>query len=114
MPRTIRLQNTVRPDTVRQSVIAAAGLVLLIGFSQPVNAEDWMFRRSYYSHQLPDGMLPHYPVPESRSAYRTAYYRYGFGVSTGYRINNFVIQNGARVDRTITQEGWIEFNPPAD
>lgn len=106
MPQTVRLKILVR------RLLAAAGFVVLIGFSQPATAEDWMFRRSYYSHQLPDGMVPNYPLPESRSAYRTAYYRYGFGVSTGYRINNYVIQNGARVDRTIYQEGWVEFNPP--
>lgn len=93
---------------------ACVALVMLFGLLQPARAEDWMFRRSYFSHHVPDGMIPPYPVPESRSAYRAAYYREGFGVSTGFRINNYVIQNGARVDRTFYREGWIEFNPPGD
>ncbi len=92
----------------------AVAVVMLIAFLQPTKADDWMFRRSYFSHQLPEGMTPHYPIPESRSAYRAAYYRQGFGVSTEYRINHHVIQNGNRLDRTIFQEGWIEFGTPTD
>ena len=86
-------------------------LVLLAGFSPPTHADDWMFRRSYFSHLPANGQAPNYPVPESLSAYRTAYYRNGFGVSTGYRLNNYMIQNGPRVDHTFYREGWIEFYP---
>lgn len=76
-------------------------------------ADDWMYRRSYFSHWPADGQVPQQPLPESRSAYRPAYYReaYGFSVRSAYRINNFVLQNGPRVDRTIYQEGYIEFQP---
>jgi hypothetical protein len=92
-----------------------AGNLFVVAFAAacpPLHAEDWMFRRSYFSHRPPEGAEPVWPIPESRSAYRTAYYRDGFGVSTGFRWNNYVIQNGARVDRTWYQEGWIEFIPP--
>lgn len=97
---------------LRRFIAIGTWLVLLLNLSTVVQAEDWMFRRSYFSHQLPDGVQPTYPIPESRSAYRTAYYRDGFGISTGYRFNNYVIQNGPRVDRTWYREGWIEFIPP--
>lgn len=77
------------------------------------DAEDWMFRRSYYSHTPPPGVQPAYPLPESRSAYREAYYReaFSFSVRSAYRVNNYVIQNGPRSDRTYYREGYIEFNP---
>lgn len=88
-----------------------AMLVLVCGFAQTAAAEDWMFRRSYFSH-VPAGELPpDYPLPVSRSAYRIAHYRYGFGVNAGYRINNYIIQNGNRTDQTIYTEGWVEFSP---
>lgn len=76
-------------------------------------ADDWMYRRSYYSHAPVDGLPADYPLPEHRSAYRPAYYReaFGFSVRSAYRINNYVIRNGPRTDRTIYQEGYIEFNP---
>lgn len=87
--------------------------VLLACTPERSDAEDWMFKRSYFSHGLPPGTEPTYPVPESRSAYRTAYYREGFGFSirSAYRVNNFIIQNGNRIDRTYYREGYVEINP---
>jgi hypothetical protein len=75
--------------------------------------EEWMFRRSYFSHVLPPGVEPAYPLPESRSAYRPAFYREAFGgsIRSAYRWNNYVIQSGPRVDRTYYREAYIEFNP---
>jgi hypothetical protein len=92
----------------------AAGLVLgaLNACSEIASAEDWMFRRSYFSHDLPEGVAANYPVPTSRSAYRIAQYRDGFGINSAYRVNNYVIVNGDRVDRTYYREGWIEFVRP--
>jgi hypothetical protein len=102
-----RLQN------VKPWLIAATFIVAVIPFCPTVNADDWMFKRSYFSHALPPGVTPPFPVPESRSAYRKAYYSEGptFQVRSAYRINNFVLQNGARSDRTIYQEGYIQFGP---
>ena len=78
-----------------------------------VRADDWMFKRSYYSHSPPPGVEPSHPLPESRSAYRTAFYREAFGGSfrSAYRWNNYVIQSGPRTDRTWYREGYIEFDP---
>jgi hypothetical protein len=79
----------------------------------PARAEDWMFRRSYYSHTPPPGVEPAHPLPESRSAYRTAHYREAFGwsVRSAYRWNNYVLQSGPRTDRTYYREGYVEFDP---
>ncbi len=89
------------------------GLLLLAGWPVPARADDWVYRRSYYSHWPSAGSPPAHPLPEHRSAYRPAYYReaLGFSVRSAYRINNYVLQNGNRTDRTIYQEGYIEFNP---
>ncbi len=90
------------------------GLIVLIGWiPSEVRAEDWAFRRSYFSHMPPVGMEPQHPVPESRSAYRAAYYREaaGFSVRSAFRVNNYVIQNGNRYDRTFYREGYVEFDP---
>lgn len=92
----------------------ALSLWAVSGGGLAVQAEEWMFRRSYFSHGSPEGLPPDYPLPVSRSAYRTAYYPQGFGVSAAYRINNYVIQNGNRVDRTIYTEGWFHFLPQGD
>lgn len=87
--------------------------VLLACAPERVDAEDWMFKRSYFSHHLPVGVEPTYPIPESRSAYRPAYYRdsFGFSIRSAYRVNNYVIQNGNRFDRTFYREGYVEVNP---
>jgi hypothetical protein len=97
--------------TMSAAIKLLTALVFFFGFAAQIPAEDWMFRRSYYSH-VPAGELPpDYPQPVSRSAYRIAHYRYGYGVNAGYRINNYIIQNGNRIDRTYYTEGWVEFNP---
>ncbi len=87
--------------------------VLLACAPERSDAEDWTFKRSYYSHALPPGTEPNYPLPESRSAYRPAYYReaFGFSIRSAYRVNNYVIQNGNRFDRTFYREGYVEVNP---
>lgn len=90
------------------------GMALLLACSSAeVQGEEWMFRRSYFSHTLPPGFEPDYPLPESRSAYRPAYYREapGLSVRSAYRVNNYIIQNGNRFDRTFYREGYIEFDP---
>jgi hypothetical protein len=86
---------------------------VVLGELLPACGEEWMFRRSYFSHALPPGVEPPYPLPESRSAYRPAYYREaaGWSVRSAYRVNNYVIQNGNRTDRTYYREGYIEFEP---
>jgi len=104
----VAVQNSLLSRTIRGLAVLS---LLVPGMSSASQADDWMFRRSYYSHALPENLPPDYPLPVSRSGYRVAHYREGFGVSTGYRWNNYVIQNGARVDRTLYLEGWVEMLP---
>lgn len=100
---------------IRRFLVAGGFLAVILSSQlQSASAEDWMFRRSYYSHDFPNGLPADYPQPVNRSAYRIAHYRDGFGVNSGYRINNYVIQNGNRIDRTYYREGWIEFVPPGE
>ena len=90
------------------------GLIVLFGWiPAEARAEDWAFRRSYFSHMPPNGVEPDHPIPDSRSAYRPAYYREaaGFSIRSAYRFNNYVIQNGNRMDRTFYREGYVEFDP---
>lgn len=87
--------------------------VLLACATSTASAEDWMFKRSYYSHDPPPGVQPNYPLPHSRTAHRPAYYReaFGFSIRSAYRTNNYVISNGNRFDRTYYREGYVEVNP---
>ncbi len=102
----------VQNHSIYRSICRFALLSLFVlGMSSASQAEDWMYKRSYYSHALPESPPPNYPLPVSRAGYRVAHYREGFGVSTGYRWNNYVLQNGARVDRTLYLEGWVEMLP---
>lgn len=76
-------------------------------------ADEWMFRRSYYSHTLPPEVRQAYPTPESRSAYRRAYVglQPGFAVRGGYRYNTTRLRSGSSVDTTITRENWFQLWP---
>ena len=89
--------------------------MLLAGASMPAETQagDWMFRRSYYSHELPTGTKIDYPLPNSRSAYRRPWVARGFGYSTrgAYRINRMQLRSGNSVDTTIFYEGRFEFQP---
>ena len=69
-----------------------------------------MFRRSYYSHELPPSVAARYPRPRSRSAYRIPYARgAGFAVRGGYRLNRIYLQSGNSTDTTYIYENWFGF-----
>ncbi|HUG93293.1 MAG TPA: hypothetical protein VML55_20800 [Planctomycetaceae bacterium] len=95
--------------------IAAAGIVAcgaaVIG--PEARAADWMFRQSYYSHQLPPEVAAHYPRPQSRSAYRPAITGTTPGLSLrgGYRFSRIFLGSGGATDTTIYREDWYEFAP---
>lgn len=107
----------MRPRHLLQRAATVVLLLFCAGFGpgSTARAEDWMYRRSYYSHTLsPEaGAVPNHPLPEHRSAYRPAYYReaLGFSARSAFRINNYVIRNGPRTDRTIYMEGYFELQP---
>ncbi len=76
-------------------------------------AEHWMYRRSYYSHQLPPEIQSQYPLPLSRTAYRPTFMRSGpgYNVRGGYRIKRFFLRSGNSTDMTIYREDWFDARP---
>lgn len=102
---------SIRPRI--QAALPLCAVIWLLLWANCCESQEWMYRRSYFSHRLVDERAPPHPEPESRSAYRPAYYREGFTVEfrSGYRVNNFVLQNGGRVDRTYYREGWFQMQP---
>jgi hypothetical protein len=100
---------TARAKPILKIAVAACWLAAAV---PPSPAEDWMFRRSYYTH----APLPAYdwPSPElSRSAYRRAYIGAGpgFAIRGGWRYNTIVLQSGNSTDVTIQRENWFEATP---
>ena len=95
----------------RLTVLAIGVLAGWAILPAPVQAEDWMFNRSYYSHHVPAEIAAQYPRPESRSAYRKPYVgtQPGFAVRGGYRTRVMRMQSGNSYDTTIFREGWFDY-----
>jgi hypothetical protein len=101
---------------MRLRLRAAMPLALaVIGFVCTGSAdasENWMFRRSYFSHDPIEAGPVDYPRPISRSAYRPAYRGFGYGVRGVNRINRSVVRSGNSTDYTISGENWVQFMEP--
>lgn len=97
----------------RVLTLLLVGWWLTSGGAHEVRAEDWMFRRSYFTHTPPEGVQPEPWLPRSRSAYRTAYYGEipSLSFRSEFRINNRVLRNGPRTDHSIQSEGFIQIQP---
>jgi hypothetical protein len=110
--------STLRSPAFRffTAVLLAAWLA---GLVSEAHAEDWMFRRSYFSHEpvfLNEPGLaagPYAPPVQARWAYRKAYVGTGPGVAVrgGYRYNISNMRSGNNVDVTVLRENWFEFAP---
>ena len=91
------------------------GAALLLGFfaNNPARASDWIYRRSYFSHEIPPEEAEHRSFPESRSAYRRAYVNTGpgFAVRGGYRFNRIYMRDGTSTDLTVIREDWFQVRP---
>jgi len=84
-------------------------LGIALGMSAPLShAGNWIFRRSYYSHQIPSQLQHKYPLPHSRSAYRPAVtgVRPGYAVRGGYRYNRILLRGNGSTDITVIREFW--------
>jgi hypothetical protein len=94
------------------SLLAIASLVLMTA-PNSASAEDWMYRRSYFSHVPVHPQAPVYPVPASRSAYRPAIdpAAHAIRFRSEWSWDQHIIQNGPRVERTWHQEGFLQFQP---
>lgn len=87
--------------------VVAAGLA---GSATRVEAGDWMFRRSYYSHAAGPTVLD--DSPPSRSSYNEPWVgaHPRFAIRGGWRFNSFTLQNGSSTDRTFFRENWYDVN----
>ena len=92
--------------------------VAVLGFVHVIEdvaaAGDWMYRRSYYSHEIPEEVAEHLPPPPPRrTAYRQAMTGYGpgFAVRGAYRWNRITLGRGRNTDTTILRENFFEFRP---
>jgi hypothetical protein len=76
--------------------------------------DNWVFRRSYFSHVLPPEVQARYPVPESRSAYRLPLVDIYPGVSVQgvQRYNTIILGNGSNgTDYAIYRQFWMQVKP---
>lgn len=104
------MDDQQQDDIRRFFLIAfAVAAIYLLSFTSQANAGDWMFRRSYHTHAVPQEFRRQYPLPESRSAYRPAIVgsSYGISIQSGYRIHRVFLRSGNSTDTTILREAWI-------
>ena len=103
----------IHRNRLRLSVALFSVFLLNSAMTQQVQADKWMFRRSYYSHVIPENMQHKYPRPVSRSAYRRPVVRHrpGFAIRGGYRYNSIILRSGGSSDVTIYRENWFDVRP---
>jgi hypothetical protein len=110
IPFWINAVGSQMKNTVRRVILMTIAIVsiIILSMSESVQAGDWVFRRSYYTHAIPKHLQHQYPAPESRSAYRPALIGNtpGFSVQGGYRIQRVFLRAGNSTDLTVTREGW--------
>jgi len=93
------------------TLMIVTGLAALSASQAPAEAGDWMFRRSYYSHNSGPGVLD--DSAPSRSASREPWVgaHPRFAIRGGWRFNSYVLQNGPNgVDMTFMRENWYDVN----
>lgn len=108
----------------KSAIIATLGTIVLGVL--PAEGGDWMYRRSWFSHEpamsqefaapgAPHGMtsLPPHMLPQTRSAYRPAIPQRGpgFSIRGKYRFNFYRLFNGRSYDTTVFREFSIEESP---
>ncbi len=103
-------------STINHSLLLNYGLIALAIVSlSPVDsfAEDWAFRRSYFTHKLPAEAAATVPMPISRSAYRipTRPYNTGGTVRWSWRSNNIHLHSGSNHDNQVLWERSVEYRP---
>lgn len=88
-------------------------LAMTVCLSAESFAEDWAFRRSYFTHQLSPEVAATVPMPTSRSAYRipTRPYNTGGTVRWSWRSNHINLGSGSNRDSQFLWERSVEFRP---
>lgn len=94
------------------AVVLLAGTIAAMP-AERCEASDWVFRRSYFSHEIPPELIGLYPVPVSYSAYRPAIVSPypGMSVNGVRRFNRVLIQNGNSLDYTILRSDSFRIQP---
>ena len=113
---TLTMNNLTAPihrNRLRLTTALFSLFLLNSAMTQHVQAEKWMFRRSYYSHVIPENMQHNFPRPVSRSAYRRplVHHRPGFAIRGGYRYDRMILRSGSSTDVTVYRENWFDFRP---
>lgn len=92
--------------------LLAAGYVAAVP-ADTCGASDWIFRRSYFSHDVPPELAGHYPTPVSYSAYRPAIVSPypGFSINGARRFNRVLIQSGNSLDYTLLRSDSFRLQP---
>ena len=113
---TLTMNNPIayiHRNRLRLTTALVSLFLLSSAMTQHVQADKWMFRRSYYSHVIPENMQHKYPRPESRSAYRrpVVHHRPGFAIRGGYRYDRMFLRSGSSTDVTVYRENWFDFRP---
>lgn len=101
----------VSPIHRRAPRMLAVAVLVMAATAAVSSAEDWVFRRSYYSHTPPPGVEPRGPV-DPRLGYREAFvgaHPRG-AIRGGYRWNNITVSNGYSTDRTVIRESFFDAN----
>src|SRR5262245_47665755 len=91
-------------------VMIVTGVAWLAATSS-AEAGDWMFRRSYYSHNAGPNVLD--DAAPSRAAYREPWVgaHPRFAVRRGWRFNSFVLEHGTTsVDMSCLRENSYDVN----
>jgi hypothetical protein len=99
------MEFTVMMGRTMCLALFAAGLA---GLFETAEAADWMFRRSYYSHDAEPADSD--DAPPGRSVYREPWVAAHphMAVRSGWRINSFVMHNGSSTDTTFYRENWTD------
>ena len=93
-------------------LLLAAAYVVAVPVER-CNSSDWVFRRSYFSHDVPPELAAAYPTPVSYSAYRPAIVSPypGFAINGVRRFNRVLIQSGNSLDYTILRSDSFRIQP---
>lgn len=100
---------------IRRTLAGCAACVVLVCPLQSSHllAGDWIFQRSYYSHDIPPELESRYPRPRSRSAYRRALVPLTPGIAFrhAHRFNRVYLRSGNSTDVTIYRDHWFQVRP---
>jgi hypothetical protein len=88
-------------------------LMVIAGLGSQASAEDWMFRRSYFSHAVPEDDPNRMPEPPIRYAHRPPFISgsSGYHLRGGHRYNRVQINAGSGVDVTVFYDEWFRTAP---